>query len=142
MKIAAALIAALCIPSAVFAQEPAPAPFGDRAIVRKNIETVMLASARADTAELARIYAPDYRMGDRAGGTINRFARLRQLAMAKTGHSPALVPAYVRVLGNVAVAGGKMPNKRDEWLQIWEEHAGEWKLSYEEHARPQSRARS
>jgi hypothetical protein len=43
------------------------------------------------------------------------------------------------VLGNVAVAGGKMPNKRDEWLQIWEEQAGEWKLSYEEHARPASR---
>ena len=142
MKIAAALIAALCIPSAVLAQAPAAPPVGDRSIVRKNIETVMLASARADTAELARIYAPDYRMGDRSGGTINRFARLRQLAVSKTGHGPALVPAYVRVLGNVAVAGGKMPNKRDEWMQIWEEQAGEWKLSYEEHARPKGRTRS
>jgi hypothetical protein len=139
MKIAAAMIAALCIPSAVFAQTVETPPQSDRVIVRRNIETVMLASARADTAELARVYAPDYRMGDRNGGTINRYARIRQLASAKTGHGPALVPAYVRVMGNVAVAGGKMPNKRDEWMQIWDKQGGEWKLSYEEHARPKGR---
>ena len=140
MKIAAAFIA-LFIPSALIAQTPASSPSDDRSIVRKNVETVMLASARADTAELATLYAPDYRMGDRNGGTINRTTRIRQLAAANAGHGPALVPAYVRVFGNVAVAGGRMPNKRDEWMQIWDRQAGVWKLSYEEHARPKGRTR-
>jgi hypothetical protein len=141
MRIAAALIAAICIPSAVLAQEPAASPTDDRSAVRKNVETVMLASARADTAELAELYAPDYRMGDRNGGTINRATRIKQLAAANSGHGPALAPAYVRVFGDVAVAGGKMPNKRDEWMQIWDRQGGVWKLSYEEHARPKGRTR-
>ena len=60
-----------------------------------SVLDVMLASLRGDTAVLANIYAPDYRMGDRTGGTINRFARIRQVAMSKPQGS-ALVPAYVR----------------------------------------------
>lgn len=137
----AALIALLAIPASLQAQTPAATPVNDQRTVRANVETVMLASLRGDTAVLAGIYAPDYRMGDRTGGTINRFARIRQVAMSKP-QGPALVPAYVRIMGNVAVAGGRVPNSRDEWLQIWDRQAGEWKLSYEEYARPMKRRRS
>lgn len=137
----AALIVLLAIPASLQAQTPAAAPVSDQRTIRANVETVMLASLRGDTAVLANIYAPDYRMGDRTGGTINRFARIRQVTMSKP-QGTALVPAYVRVMGNVAVAGGRVPNSRDEWLQIWDRQAGEWKLSYEEYARPMKRRRS
>jgi hypothetical protein len=138
----AALIVLLAIPASLQAQTPDATPVSDQRTIRANVETVMLASLRGDTAVLSGIYAPDYRMGDRSGGTINRFVRIRQVAANTKPQGTAWVPAYVRVMGNVAVAGGRVPNSRDEWLQIWDRQAGEWKLSYEEYARPMKRRRS
>lgn len=140
MKIAAAFIAALVVSSTLQAQTPVAGRVDDERAVRTRVETAMLATVRADTATLRDVYASDYRMGDRNGGTINRYARIRQLTLSKT-RGNALTPAYVRVMGNVAVAGGRVPNSRDEWMQIWDRQAGQWKLSYEEYARPKGRTR-
>ena len=135
MRIAILVLTMVCTANAVTAQTRA-VRVAEQDEVRTKVETALLASVRGDTAELAAIFANDYRMGDREGGTVNRFVRLRQVALKQGPRGVAPRPAYVRVMGDVAVAGGRMPNSRDEWLQIWDRQAGEWKLSYEEHARP------